>query len=151
MHRGIRCVNLKEVRAELDRLGGGPQETTGHWSYFQILDHLTNAVEGSLKGVRRETPFWKRRILAPLLVRLFALRGYIPAGIKGRPVERVEGDWAQALLQYRKALNSFEKHEGSFSDHPILGHLNKKQWENFHAMHFANHAGWTKENPKISS
>ena len=45
MHRGLRCKNFGDMRSELDRLGGGPVETTGNWSYFQIITHLTQAVE----------------------------------------------------------------------------------------------------------
>jgi len=144
MHRGLRCKNFGDMRSELDRLGGGPVETTGNWSYFQIITHLTQAVEGSMKGVKREMPFWKKHILGPMLYHLFVFRGYIPQGIKGRPVERVEGNESLAVAQFRKALDDFEKFEGPFSDHPILGPLNKRQWANFHPLHFANHVGHTK-------
>lgn len=139
MPRNLRCKNFKDVRAELDRLSQGSVETTGNWSYYQILTHLTQALEGSMKGVKREMPWWKRNIVGPLLHRLFVLRGYIPRGIKGPPADRIEGDEAQALVQYRKTLEIFEKFEGSFSDHRILGPLKKKQWTEFHTLHFANH------------
>jgi hypothetical protein len=144
MPRELRCKNFEDIRSELDRLGEGPVETTGNWSYFQIITHLTKAVEGSLKGVKRDMPFWKKHILGPILFRLFAMRGYIPGGIKGPPSDRVEGNEAAAVAQFRKALEAFEKSEGPFSDHPILGPLNKKQWAAFHPMHFANHVRHTK-------
>lgn len=139
MPRDLRCRNFEDVRAELDRLHSGPVETTGNWSYYQILTHLTQAVEGSMKGVKREMTWWKRNVLGPLLHRLFVLRGYIPRGIKGPPSDRVEGDETEALVRFRAALDNFEKFEGPFSDHRILGPLNKKQWAEFHPLHFANH------------
>jgi Protein of unknown function (DUF1569) len=141
MPRKLRCKTLGDIRDELARMERGPVETTGNWSYFQILAHLSKAVEGSLKGARREMPWRRRHVTGPLLYRLFALRGYIPAGIPGPPRERIEGDETAALAQYRKALEDFERHEGPFSDHPILGPLDKKQWAVFHALHFANHMG----------
>lgn len=142
MPRELRVRNFEDIRAELNRLAQGPVETTGRWSYFQILSHLAKAVEGSMLGTRRPMPFWKKYILGPFLYRLFVLRGSIPGGIKGRPMERTEGDESQALAQLRAALEAFEKFNGPFSDHPILGPLSKKQWGNFHPLHFANHIRW---------
>jgi len=139
MPRDLRCRTFDDIRAELDRLSQGPVETTGNWSYYQILTHLTQAVEGSMKGVKREMPWFRKNVIGPLFHRLFVLRGYIPRGIKGPPADRVEGDEAQALAQFRKALDAFEKFEGPWSDHRILGPLTKKQWAEFHPLHFANH------------
>lgn len=143
MPRPLRCKNFQDIRAELDRLGTGPVGTTGNWSYFQIIDHLAQGVEGSMKGVGRDMPWWKRHLLGPALYHFFALRGHIPRGIPGRPSERVEGDAAQALVRYRKALGDFEGHAGPWSDHPILGPLSKGQWARFHVMHFNNHVSHT--------
>ena len=139
MPRDLRCRTIEDVRAELDRLNQRPVETTGNWSYYQILTHLTKAVEGSMKGVKREMPWWKKNLLGPVLYYLFTWRGYIPRGIKGPPSDRIEGDEAEALVAFRKALEVFEKHQGPWSEHPILGPLDKTQWANFHPLHFANH------------
>jgi hypothetical protein len=144
MPRPLRCKNFDDIRAELARLGDGPVETTGHWSYFQMITHLTKAVEGSLKGLKREMPWWKKRLRGPFLYRLFVIRGYIPGGIKGPPPDRIEGNAAEAVVQFKEAMGAFEKFEGSLSDHPILGPLNKKQWAAFHTLHFANHVRHTK-------
>jgi hypothetical protein len=150
MTRELRCKNFEDIRAELARLEQGPVETTRKWSYFQMISHLAGAVEGSLKGLRREMPIWKRYFLGPYLAKLFAFRGYIPEGIKGRPSERIEGNEKDAVLQLRKALEDFEKSTGPYSDHPVLGRLNKKQWMIFHVLHFNNHvrhADLKKQNP----
>lgn len=144
MPRNLRCRTIKDMRAELDRLGPGPVETTGSWSYYQILTHLTKAVEGSMKGNKRDLPWWKKHLLGPVLYRIFVFRGSIPRGIKGPPSDRVEGNVAEALAAFRKALDDFEKHEGPWSEHIILGRLDKAQWANFHPLHFQNHVSHTK-------
>jgi hypothetical protein len=146
MPRHLRCKNFQDIRAELARLGDSPVETTGKWSYFQMLSHLAKAVEGSMKGTRREIPWWKRHLLGPVLYRLFSARGYIPEGIKGPPPDRIEGNAAEARILLEKALENFEKSEGPYSDHPIMGPLNKQQWLVFHSMHFANHVRHTRIN-----
>ncbi|HTC22184.1 MAG TPA: DUF1569 domain-containing protein [bacterium] len=143
MPRNLRCKNFDEIRADLTLLEKGPVETTGKWSYFQMIDHLTKGIEGSLKGTKREMPFLKRHVFGPLLYQFFALRGYIPARIKGRPSDRIEGNEPEAVARFRKALEAFEKSEAPYSDHPILGPLDKKQWHVFHSMHYANHVRHT--------
>ncbi len=85
MSRDLRCKNFDEIRKDLDHLDKGPVETIGKWSHFQIIEHLTKAVNGSIKGIKRDMPSWKKHIRGPLLYQFFALRGYIPAGIQGPP------------------------------------------------------------------
>ncbi len=144
MRRELRFKNFNDVRAELDRLEKGEVETTGQWTYFQILNHCAKATEGSTKGTKRELSWWKRHVMGPIGYHATVFRGYLPAGIglkPGVPVERVEGDEKAAMAHLRKALDEFEKFEGHFSDHPRLGNFNKKKWTAFHLMHLANHLG----------
>src|SRR5205809_727732 len=65
MRRELRFKNFEEVRAELARLEQGPVETTGVWSYAQILDHCAASLENSMKGLEREMSWWKRNIAGP--------------------------------------------------------------------------------------
>ncbi len=149
MRRELRFKTLDDARAELARLEKGHVETFGNWSYFQILSHCAKAMEGSMKGVRREMPWWKRHIYGPIGYWDTKLKGYIQAGIQGLKTERVEGDEKAALDQLRNAMEVFEKHEGPWSDHPRLGTFDKEKWRLFHAFHMANHLGWAR--PKSTS
>lgn len=144
MRRELRFKNIDDARAELSRLEKGPVETFGNWSYFQILNHLARATEGSMKGIRREMPWWKRHVYGPIGYWDTVLKGYIQAGIQGPKIERVEGDEKAALTQLLKALDDFENHQGPFSDHPRLGTFDKKKWCLFHSFHMANHLGWVR-------
>jgi hypothetical protein len=144
MPRDLRCQNFEHVRKELDRLEKGPVTTTGSWSFYQIITHVSKGVEGSMKGVKRGMPFWKKYIFGPIAFRLFKLQGRIPRGIKGPPSDRIEGNEVEAITRYRKALDTFEEFEGPVSDHPVLGPFTKKKWLDFHSWHFANHASHAK-------
>lgn len=148
MRRELRFKNFEDVRAELAELGKGPVETTGVWSYFQILNHCATAMENSMKGLEREMSWWQKHVKGPLFFRKNARDGFIPAGIKGNPQtappERIEGDEKAALTKLHQAMEDFEKFAGKLSVHPRLGKLNKKQWYLFHAMHIANHLGHAK-------
>jgi hypothetical protein len=144
MRRELKFRSFKDVRNELERLQKGPVETTGSWSYFQILTHCAKGFEGSMKGVKREMPWWKKHFLGPLTLRGMWLKGSIPIGIKGPPTDRMEGDDRQAMVQLLIAIEDFEKFEGPFSDHPRVGKLDKEGWRRFHVLHLANHLGYTK-------
>ena len=145
MKRELRFKTFEDIRNELRQLGQGPVETTGLWSYFQILTHCAASLENTIKGIRRDMPWWKKYLIGPLSFKKIAADGFFPNGIKGNPMtsptEREEGDEKTALGRLRQALEEFEKFEGKFSDHPRLGVLNKKQWAYFHAMHLAHHLG----------
>lgn len=144
MRRELKFKDLNDARRELELLSQGPVETLGEWSYFQILNHLAKATEGSMKGKIGEMSWWKRHVQGPVFYGSCAWRGSIPAGIgkkPGVPVERVEGDEKAALTQLLKVLEDFEKFEGKLSEHPRMGPLNKRQWTRFHTWHLANHLG----------
>ena len=148
MRRELRFKNFEDVRAELAQLEKGPVETTGVWSYAQILDHCAASLVNSMKGLEREMSWWKKHVSGHFAARMTASRGYINPGIKGNPqtalAVRVEGDEKVAMANLRQALLDFEKFEGKLSLHPRLGKLNKKLWYHFHAMHIANHLGHAK-------
>jgi hypothetical protein len=148
LRRELRFKNFEDIRQELANLEKGPVVTTGNWTYFQILEHCRKALEGSMKGLKRDLSWWKRYVIGPIGMRKTLRDGFIPTGIgspmKGTPVERVEGDEKAALEQLRKALEAFEKFEGPLSDHPRFGQMSKKNWVSFHAMHLANHLGHAK-------
>lgn len=139
MPRKLRCQNFAHIRQELARLEKGPVTTTGSWSYYQIITHLTKGIENSLKGAKHEMPFIRKWFVGPVAYIAFKLYGRIPRGLPGPAKERIEGNETEAVLKYRKALDTFEEFEGPVSDHPVLGPFTKKQWLNFHSWHFANH------------
>ena len=145
MKRELRFKTFEDARNELKQLGQGPVKTTGLWSYFQILTHCAASLENTIKGVHRDMSWWKRHLIGPLAFKKIASDGVFPNGINGNPMTsptaREEGDENTALGRLHQALEEFEKFEGKFSDHPILGNLNKKQWTYFHSMHLAHHLG----------
>jgi hypothetical protein len=144
VRRELRFKTLDDARRELSILEKGPVVTMGNWSYFQILNHCAGALEGTMKGLKREFSWWKRNVTGPLAARKVMAQGFIPAGVKSSSpqTERVEGDEKIALGRLKKAMDEFETFDGPFSEHPRFGPLNKKQWIHFHAMHMANHLGF---------
>ncbi len=139
MPRKLRCQNFDHIRQELARLEKGSVTTSGNWSYYQIITHLTKGIENSMKGARHEIPFVRKHIVGRIAYGAFKLCGRIPRGLPGPAKDRIEGNEAEAVAKYSNALDTFQEFEGPVSDHPVLGPFTKKKWLNFHAWHFANH------------
>jgi len=146
MRRDLRFKSFDDAREELKKLGEGPVETHGLWSYFQILTHCAASMERTMAGLEPNISWWRKHILGPIAYRKIILDGLFPIGIKGNPQialdHREEGDTTKALARLHKAMEDFEKFEGKFSIHPRLGRLDKNQWLRFHSLHMANHLGY---------
>lgn len=132
MRRELRFKTLDDARAELTRLEKGPVETTGNWSYFQILNHCGKAVNASMTRFSSQKSWFIRRLIGPIALKKILKQGFIPPGagapVNGVNAERIEGDEKAALSALRKALDDFEKHEGPWAEHPFFGNLDKKKW-----------------------
>ncbi len=132
----------------MGRLEKGPVETTGNWSYFQILTHCGKAIEASMTSFSSLKPWYLRGFVGPFALRKLFKQGFIPAGVgvhaKGVKAERVEGDEKAAMARLRKAMDDFQSHEGPWAEHPFFGKLDKKKWTLLTALHLANHLGFAK-------
>lgn len=148
MRQKLKLKNFNDIRGVLNKLEPGQVETTGLWSYYQILTHCATAMENSILGRRREMSWWKRHVKGPLFFWKISRDGCLPSGIKGNPQiafdERIEGDEKAALARLLKTMEDFERFEGNLSDHILLGNLSRKQWMLFHSLHLANHLGHAK-------
>lgn len=148
MRRELRFQTLNDARAELDRLEKVQVETTGNWSYFQILTHCAKSTNAIMRGFSTKKSWFLRRFVGPFALRKVFKQGFIPAGVgtsaKGVSVQRVEGDEKAALAELRKFMSEFEGYTGPLAEHPFFGKLNKEQWTRLAAIHMANHMGYAK-------
>ena len=116
-------------------------ETTGAWSYYQILKHCTDHIEFSMSGFPYTySPFLRKTVGKYLLSKLLE-RGYmLPDGYNGQlETARIEGDDRLALSQLKAAIYSFRKFNKDFAIHPLYDTMDKPTWEKFHSIHIANH------------
>ncbi len=116
-------------------------ETTGIWSYYQILKHCTDHLQFSMTGFPYTySPFLRKTVGKYLLSKLLE-RGYmLPDGYNGQiETFRIEGDDKEALLQLKATIYSFRKFNKDFAIHPLYDVMDKPTWERFHSIHIANH------------
>ena len=152
MRRDLRFKTLSEVEAELDRLDGQAIETTGKWSFYQILDHIAAGAEWAMS----ETPRGFAETggsadLKPEIKRKFyeriARSGKIQAGVPNpnAPDEFEDGDAAAQMTRLRAALGRLKSHTAPFPDeHPFLGKLAPDEWRVWCAAHCAHHLGYAR-------
>ena len=116
-------------------------ETTGTWSYYQILKHCTDHIQFSMTSFPYTyTPFLRKTVGKYLLSKLLE-RGYmLPDGYNGQiDTARIEGDDKVALLQFKSAIYLFRKFNKEFAIHPFYDAMDKPTWEKYHSIHIANH------------
>ncbi|MCB1156760.1 MAG: DUF1569 domain-containing protein [Leptospiraceae bacterium] len=146
MNRDLRFQNLNDALEELDRLENARVNTTGLWSFYQILNHCAELIEFSMT----EYPyagffaFLVRKLYGKIALQKMIKNGYMKSGYPNpfAPKRREEGDVKQAARRLRNAIFSFRDFSGTFAVHPIFDRMEKETWEKLHAMHIANHFGF---------
>lgn len=124
-------------------------ETTGVWSYYQILRHCTEHIQFSMTHFPYTyNPFLRKTVGKYLLARILE-RGYMmPDGYSGEiETVRIEGDDKVALMQLKKAIYAFRKFNREFAIHPLYDVMDKPTWERFHSIHIANHLSFVEIYP----
>lgn len=139
--RELAFRSFAEVNDEVQRLLSGGCEPTGNWDLAQVCKHLALAFSGSVMESPRQTPWLVRRIIGPIWRRRVFRAGRLADGIptpKGA-VPKAGGDPQRAATQLARAIERFQTHDGPFSEHPMLGRLDREQWERFHLIHCSHH------------
>lgn len=142
-HRELKFSTLADVEQELEKLSSGPRRTSGNWSYFQILEHLSDSIEDSYKRPPdKVVPEIEPRTTEVLFKRL-KRTGKLNPGFQNPalPQVRAEGDETAAKARLQKAIREFRSATTLFPD-AGLGRLNHEQYEFLHAIHSALHLGF---------
>lgn len=135
--------SMNEVIARVEELASGEVETTGRYSFGQILEHLARAMD-VVTGKSPPPPApWAMRLLGPL-VRRKLLSGPMKAGFKLPsqtqsflwPTEEV--DVATGLDHFREAFATFMSKE-AFARHPFFGNMTKDQNHQLQCRHCELH------------
>lgn len=138
--RSLTFATLDRVMPDVDRLLEG-HVTLGKWSLAQICNHLCTAVTYTVEGYPGRAPWIVRATIGAFARRRLLKTGRMASGIR-LPAEfqpkpgldaRAEAEALRASLQY------YAGHQGTPVIHPILGKMNRAEWDRFHAVHCAHH------------
>lgn len=124
-------------------------ETTGNWSYYQILKHCSDHIQYSMHGFPYiYTPFLRKTVGRYLLSKILERGFMLPDGYNGQEITtRVEGDDREALSELKASIYSFRRFNKEFAVHPLYDVMDKPTWEKFHSIHIANHLSFVETFP----
>jgi hypothetical protein len=138
--RSLDFADFEAVEKEIDRLQQGGYQRAGNWDLAQICDHLSQVMEGSLKGFSFQAPWILRKLLAPLILRHVMKTRTMRAGVRVpemAPAARVDPD--ESIRRCRQLLQQVQHHTGEFQPSPFFGRLSPEQWRQLHLIHAAHH------------
>lgn len=140
--RKLHFDTLDDALAETERLAEGEVETTGRYSYGQILDHMakvTDTVTGEL--VLPPAPLPLR--IAIRMARPIMIRNTLPAGFK-LPSKTQSVLWssedvdvATGLQRWKEAIDRYKN--GELQPHPVFGKMTREQHDQIQCRHAELH------------
>jgi Protein of unknown function (DUF1569) len=143
MRRELKFNSFEGALAELDQLEKGPVQTTGLWSFYQILIHCAESLEFCVRRYPSEAPWVIRATVGRLAFKELMKMGYFKPGMVNprAPRKREEGDERSALVRLRKAILDFQVYTGPMATHPFFGKIARQDFEKYQLMHLAHHLG----------
>ncbi len=142
MRRNIRLLSMEDVEAELNYLdGAGSIQTSGLWTYYQILSHMNDAVHFSMSGFPSVLPGFIRKTVGRYMFKKLIRTGIMKPGYlnPSAPKKREDGDARLMLQKLRSTLNEFKNYNGEMAVHPVFDRLSKEEFTKLHSIHFSLH------------
>ncbi|MCE9597567.1 MAG: DUF1569 domain-containing protein [Spirochaetia bacterium] len=143
--RTLKFDTLDDAVAELKRLERLKNvNTTGKWSFYQILNHCAESIEIPVINPAQRAPWLLRRTIGRLIIKGVWKAGFMKPGIPNpsAPKKREEGDVSLAFKRIYKAIDSMKKAEKFAEEHPFFGHMTHQEWITLQRYHMANHLGF---------
>lgn len=145
MYRNLEFKKIEQVIEEINRIQSSPVvNTTGLWSLYQIIQHLSSNLEYSMSNYPKLFPSFLKstvgKIAKFIVLGSNRMRSGLPNPIA--PKFREEGDAKKEIKLYLERIEKFKNFQGSFASHPIFDFMTKEEWEKLHAMHAAHHLSY---------
>lgn len=134
---------LAEARRAVAALPGSAARSSGAWPLPQVLAHLAQSIEYSLRGFPALKPALFRSTLGAAAFALFDARGAmhhpLDQPIPGAPSLEAERDLATSVARLLAAIDAFEAHAGELQPHFAYGALDKAAYARAHLLHIGQH------------
>lgn len=148
--RQLRFETLDDAVVDARHLLAVGYDKLGNWDLDQCCQHLTMWMSYQIDGYP-PTPLLVRPLLA--LVRMTKGRsmakklldqGEMKPGLPTIPqsVPKNGGQDAEAVEDLAKAVHRFKEYNGSLLPSPLLGELDRDDWDKVHRIHAAHHLGY---------
>jgi hypothetical protein len=122
------------------------------WNLSQVMQHLAQSVEYSMRGFPALKGAWFRSSVGSAAFAVFNARGAmshtLDEPIPGAPALDASQALRTSAQRLLDAMDAFAEFNGTLSPHFAYGELTKPQYERAHLMHLANH--WTQFHAKTA-
>jgi len=143
--RILRFTSLDDVLQDLVLRKPSSAETTGVWSYSQILNHCSDELESVVRDVK-PYPWIIRVLIGDHFRKKFLKDGfYTRPPFGGKKSFWSEGNERTALIRLRNMIAGFKSLPGPMVFHPFYGRIPKAECEKLLAFHAAHHFEFIRE------
>ena len=142
LRRELKLNSFKDIEDELDKIEKATElRTVGVWSVYQILQHMTDNLHGSMHGFPKLQFKLFRMTIGKFMYNSIINSGEMRAGYpnSSAPSKREEAPIPPAVQRFRAMLSEFQSYSGQMAIHPVFDDLNKDQWTKLHLIHFSLH------------
>jgi Protein of unknown function (DUF1569) len=141
-------ATLKEARQRVLDLRFNEPTHDSPWSLSQLLVHLAQSVEYSMRGFPEMKNGFVRALAGGVVFPFFNARGAMTHSltepIPGAPLLDPKASVKDGVQRLLDALFAFEAWSGPLKPHFAYGELDKAQYTRAHLMHMADH--WARLN-----
>ncbi len=140
--RRVEYATLAEFLDDAEQTAAREHQTAGNWTYGQILEHLTTAINSSIDGFSFRGPWLIRKLVAPFIKNSLLTKPIKPGFRLPKSAESylpsADATTEDALKNLRTAIAriAVEKPE---AEHPLLGPLTDEEWKALHLRHAELH------------
>jgi hypothetical protein len=143
--RNLKFTGLDDILRDISPRKPGSTETTGVWSYSQILNHCSDELESVIRDVK-PYPWILRFLFVDHFRKKFLKDGfYTLPPFAGRKGFNMEGNERTALIRIRELIDDFKNLPGPMVFHPFYGRIPKVECEKLLAFHAAHHFEFIRE------
>jgi hypothetical protein len=154
LRRELKLNSFRDLEEQIEKIekAVGPK-TTGVWSVYQILQHLTDMLHGSMHGFPKHQPKIVRMTVGKYMYNKIIKSGVMRQGYPNAsaPAKREDAPIQPAIQRLKSMITEFENFNGHMAMHPFFDRLNKDEWTKLHLIHFSLHLSFITdlENPAV--
>jgi len=141
--RKVHFNSIEEAIADAEQLAAGEVETSGHYSFGQILDHLARAADAITgKLVPPPVPLPLRlvgKLIRPFMISRPYRPGFkLPAKSQSMLWSQEEVDVETGLKNWKESMARYKQVDPLFP-HPVFGKMNRQQHDQAQCRHSELH------------
>lgn len=142
--RQLLFSSLKDAEEDLNKLAAANELVSGAaWTWAQTLEHCAQSIEYSVSGFPESKSKLFQNTVGSAAFGVFSWRGRmthdLAEPIPGAPSLALGTAPEVALARLRASMANFRNWSKPLQPHFAYGALDKKAYEQAHAMHLANH------------